>query len=205
MRIVLPLLLLVVLLTAWGSRSSVGSAHPLDCKIESGSIIVSFGATKHPTYFGIETPDDRFVYIRYPPKKIDVLGDDYYKREVSLSLRDLSGFVINNGTKSPARVFDVNGKYRLIFQDANTAYGVDLHELSCAVRISDATAKIEPISSEPATSCSSSPLVHASANGKLSLTKQKFDVGAITLVPAGCGPAAPNPLKGSRAFAIRAA
>ena len=198
MRVLLPLMF-IALLVAWESQSSGQSFQPLECKVAPNSVIVSFGATKHPTYFGIETPDDRFVYIRYPPKQIDVLGGDYFKREIELSLRDLSGFVINNGEKSPARVFGKNGKYQLIFQDANTAYGVDLHELSCSIRVSGMTAKIEPVTSQkPATSCQS--LEGVSMSGKRGLIKSKFEAGCNYVGQCGVWPCCTQRFPGQPCF-----
>lgn len=110
------------------------------CVVRQGSVLVSFGATKRPTYFGVLTPNDHFIYLRYPPRGIDVLGEQYLEDPIELDVSGLTGVRILDDELLPARVFPGPGNYQLHFQDANTALGIDLHQAQCTVTVGRTTA-----------------------------------------------------------------
>lgn len=81
------------------------SALDIACEVHGNHVVVDFKGLRHPTYFGIRTPDDRFVYLRYPPEAIDVLGEAYRKDRLELDIQTLTGYALHDGRKRPVRVF----------------------------------------------------------------------------------------------------
>ncbi len=105
---------------------------------DRNSIVVKFGALKHPTYFGVQTPTDDFVYLRYLPRGIDILGKKYEGDPINLDIATLQGVTLINDRALPTKVFNTPGEYTLRFQDANHAAYETLHSLSCSVTIGSA-------------------------------------------------------------------
>jgi len=182
MKVIVMLLILMVAGNAYGSGKSF---RPLECQVAPDRVIVKLGATKHPTYFAIETPDDRFVYIRYPPEQIDVLGKNYFESEMDLPIGSLSGYVMVNGEKSPARVFATSGEYRLIFQDANTAFGMDLHKLACTVHVKNLTGTLERSAPQRLSCTRRAVSLESSSIAMANVAPQNLDVGCNYV--GGCG------------------
>lgn len=99
-------------------------------------MIVDFGNTAPPTFFVIRTPDDRTVYLRYPPKGIDVMGQGYSNKHLELDTKKQQGYSIFNDKKEQVAAFVYSGKYELLFQDANTVADQEIRSLSCSVTVS---------------------------------------------------------------------
>lgn len=129
----LGLLFAVPLMMGAGSASKGG--HELSCHTTDGKVVINFGSTRHPTYFGVQTPQDEFVYLRYPPRNIDVLGDEYRQDTFRLDVPTLQGVKLSAGIAAKVKVFATPGKYVLRFQDANRLEYEDLFELSCTVML----------------------------------------------------------------------
>ncbi|MFC3550833.1 hypothetical protein ACFOLC_07355 [Lysobacter cavernae] len=110
--------------------------HGISCHESEGNIVIDFGSTRHPTYVGVQTPRDQFIYLRYPPRGIDVLGDEYRRDTLKLDTSTLRGMKIDGESVTQVKVFDAPGKYTLRFQDANRAEHEDLFALSCTVILS---------------------------------------------------------------------
>lgn len=138
------LLFASALLAASGIACSEDAAIPaitnsIACKQTSESVVVIFGYNRHPTYFGVLTPQDEFVYLRYLPRKIDVLGKRYKHEPLVIPLRNLEGYVVTGNDLVRKRVFATPGKYVLRFEDANRIAHDDIFRLSCEIVISDQT------------------------------------------------------------------
>lgn len=128
-------LLFIILFALFMPLHATHASEALVCKSEGDFVVIDFGNTSPPTYFVLRTPDDRTVYLRYPPKGIDVFGAGYSHR-LKLDVRKLKGYSIFNGQKEPAPAFVYSGKYELLFQDANTIAGQEIRTLSCSVAVS---------------------------------------------------------------------
>lgn len=107
----------------------------ISCNVQDGRLVLDFGMSKHPTYVGVVTPDDRFVYLRYAPLDIDLLGPAYGQNPVILDPSRQKGVVIAEGRKLTTDVFHLPGTYQLHFRDSTTVEGSTLHRLTCSVDI----------------------------------------------------------------------
>lgn len=139
----LMLFVVVLLVTAGvacaGESDSTDASPGISCARIRDAIVIRFGLTKPPTFFGVETPAEEFIYLRYPPKQIDYVGDAYYKDPLILDLQSTMGTIVQGDAASEARVFTAPGAYALRFQDANHVAGESLHVLNCEVEIEPGT------------------------------------------------------------------
>lgn len=118
------------------------------CSKLDGKVVIKFGMTRRPTFFGIRTPDDQFVYVRYSPRDVDVLGKKYQAEPIVLDIRNLRGVKFKNDKAQAVLVFSLPGKYILRFQDATRAEYEDLFALSCTIDI-ERSEVVKPPSTPP--------------------------------------------------------
>lgn len=131
------LLLLIALsgeLTSSDPQAAANTLGQIECSKSNGKVIVDFGITRHPTHFGIETPEG-FRYIRYSPRGVDVLGDRYKKEILELPLQTATGVMFVDQQPVSARIFSKPGKYTLRFKDANWVAADGAFTLSCDLAI----------------------------------------------------------------------
>lgn len=105
------------------------------CQQSGDRILVSFGKTRRPTFFGIQTPSQRFIRLRVPSRHIDVLGKQYWAEPMTLDIDSLSGVASVDDPFAKVRVFDAPGTYVLRFRNANTTEYEDLFALDCEVTL----------------------------------------------------------------------
>src|SRR3546814_1179704 len=72
----------------------------VSCEVSGNAVIVAFGMSKHPTNFGITTPEDSFLHVVTPAKGIDHLGASYRAAELSLGIRETTGTRIVDGLET---------------------------------------------------------------------------------------------------------
>lgn len=116
-----------------------GSALPgiLDatCSIKGRAFVLDTGHIRVPSQAAVLLPSGELLRLRYPPEYIDTLGPQYPRGHVSIPFRTLKG--VDSSSRHVA-VFTVPGTYRFLMQDANTAEGMELHQLQCNVTLTKA-------------------------------------------------------------------
>lgn len=104
------------------------------CAVKDGRFELDMGWNKPPTNVAVVLPDGNLLRLRYLAAGIDTLGEQYSRGRVSIRLHDLMGF---DGDARRVPVFGRPGVYRFIMRDANTAEGMDLHQLQCQVTLAE--------------------------------------------------------------------
>ena len=104
------------------------------CAVKDGRFELDMGRNKPPTHAAVVLPDGNLLRLRYLAVGIDTLGEQYSRGRVSIRLHDLMGF---DGDARRVPVFGRSGVYRFIMRDANTAEGMDIHQLQCQVTLAE--------------------------------------------------------------------
>ena len=104
------------------------------CEIEGDQLAVDLGKTRHPANFSIITPSSIVLQIVNPAEDIDALSGGYKKNTFHMNVQNATGFMLlEDGQKKAQRIFTESGEYQLVFKDANTAAGMELHQFKCNV------------------------------------------------------------------------
>lgn len=137
-RVAIFSFLLLLCANVWCSeqRSTDGAGlNVLQCMQSGDDVVIDFGSTRHPTHFGVQTPNDQFVYLRYPPRGVDVLGERYRAPRLRLDTNNLTGVIFVNEKPTTVKVFETPGRYTLRFRDATRLAFEDHFVLSCEITI----------------------------------------------------------------------
>lgn len=138
------LIVVALLIAATGIAYALGgrpladkSASPfVTCRVVGNAVQVTFRGSA-PTMFQIDDPQQVSYALVDPAQKLNLVGKAY-AAEFRLPIASQQGVAADGSRRL---VFTKPGRYRLLFQDANTFAGAELRRFSCDVAIEQAASR----------------------------------------------------------------